>query len=77
MEIFLLFLFFATLILGILCLIVLEYQNQRSKRWLQTLPRSAPSPSQYHPPPKILAQKSVRTQKEQGPPKELSPAQVA
>lgn len=69
MEFFLLFLFFATLILGILCLTVLEYQNQRSKKWLQTLPRSAPS--QYH--PQIRSQETVSAQ-EQGPPQKLSPA---
>ncbi|MFT5368849.1 MAG: hypothetical protein ACI8V2_003817 [Candidatus Latescibacterota bacterium] len=70
MEIFLLFLFFATLILGILCLTVLEYQNQRSKKWLQTLPgRITPtSPSQHNPPTQIPSQEKALSP---------TPAQVA
>jgi hypothetical protein len=58
MELFLFFLFFATFILGILCLTVLECQNQRSKKWLQTFPNSSPprSPSQYHTPTQLQTQ---------------------
>ena len=76
MELFLLFFLFATFILGILCLTVLEYQNQRSKKWLQTLPRS--TPSQYKPHPNTHSQETIRAP-EKAPPQEkvLSPAQVA
>ncbi|MBT3603434.1 MAG: hypothetical protein HN521_10255 [Candidatus Latescibacteria bacterium] len=46
MEIFLFFVLFSVFVLGILSLIVLEYQNQRAKQWQQPLTPATP-PSQY------------------------------
>jgi len=44
MEIFFAFALFSIFVLGVLCLIVLEYQNQRTKRWQQPLsPQALPS----------------------------------
>lgn len=40
MEIFVFFILFALFVLGALCLIVLEYQNQRTRKWQQTLPET-------------------------------------
>lgn len=48
MEIFLLFIIFSKLVLGILCLVVLEYQHHKNQKWHQTLPGSTPKlPSQH------------------------------
>lgn len=45
MEIFFVFALFSVFVLGILSLIVLEYQNQRAKRWHQPFAQEIP-PSQ-------------------------------
>ncbi len=42
MEIFFAFVLFSIFVLGLLCLVVLEYQNQRTKRWQQSLSPQAP-----------------------------------
>jgi hypothetical protein len=54
MEIFLAFVLFSIFVLGVLCLVVLEYQNQRTKRWQQPLSPQAP-PSHVPVVPKPIA----------------------
>ena len=52
MEIFVAFALFSIFVLGVLCLIVLEYQNQRTKRWHQPFPpQASPSPMPVVPKP--------------------------
>ena len=61
MEIFLLFIILSKIVLGILCLIVLEYQHQKNQKWQQTLPGPMPKqpslrtkPISVPTPPKVL-----------------------
>lgn len=55
MDIFLVFFLIAVPILGLLCLIVLEYQNSRNRQWshMLSLP-PAPSPPDPKPSPSRL-----------------------
>lgn len=63
MEIFLIFVLSAIFVLGALCLIVLEYQNHRTKRWQQSF---TPPPLPVRPKPAPTSNKDT-----------LAPARVA
>jgi len=70
MEIFIAFALFSIFVLGVLCLIVLEYQNQRTKRWQQTLtPQASPSPMPVV--PKTISKPTTAIPKAVSPPKAI------